>query len=514
MNINTRNMAFVNFNGQEMQWVKFNGVTVYEAWKNLIASGVPPLTLLNCKGVDLVDYKIFGESVQDGTPTPEAPIEVESVGDKTKNLVNIKKGTLTNCKIEYLDNGFKLTATSTKGYYDVPIELIKGNAYRVSFDSTRTGSTGGGYHSMATNTSITGSANDLNAKSYGVIASSATQNYDITHLRFYANNNGSAGDSATYTNIQLELGSTKTDYIPYGYKIPVEVSGKNIFNGVLKNGQFSYGEATNYRRVEITLEAGTYSISFSEKIYKQSSNITFTNPSGNFQTNTFTLTETTDCYIQFRGYDNVNGAGQTAEFFNSLKIQVEKGDTPTEYEPYVEPITTNIYLDEPLRKIGDYTDYIDFANKKVVRNIYNEYVSNVGFISSDVDTYKKFLTNLSQKPLLIGTGIQAVGYAISSKFVRSEQEYRFLGLYPNLIQPYITNAKINRIAYTFDDSSITTLEQANEKIGDGFEVNYVLATPIEEDIELPNIPTFKGMTVLSVGTEIQPSNIEVVYKGK
>ena len=33
MNINTRNMAFVNFNGQEMQFVKFNGVTVYESWK-------------------------------------------------------------------------------------------------------------------------------------------------------------------------------------------------------------------------------------------------------------------------------------------------------------------------------------------------------------------------------------------------------------------------------------------------------------------------------------------------
>lgn len=30
---------------------------------------------------------------------------------------------------------------------------------------------------------------------------------------------------------------------------------------------------------------------------------------------------------------------------------------------------TNIYLDEPLRKIGDYADYIDFANQKAVRNV-------------------------------------------------------------------------------------------------------------------------------------------------
>ena len=50
-------------------------------------------------------------------------------------------------------------------------------------------------------------------------------------------------------------------------------------------------------------------------------------------------------------------------------IQIEVGDTATAYEPYFEPMTTSIYLDEPLRKVGTYADYIDFENKKVVRNI-------------------------------------------------------------------------------------------------------------------------------------------------
>ena len=69
MNINTRNMPFVNFNGQEMQFVKFNGVTVYESWKNLIVSGIPPLKLTKCKGVDLVDYKLYGNSKQGKVPS-------------------------------------------------------------------------------------------------------------------------------------------------------------------------------------------------------------------------------------------------------------------------------------------------------------------------------------------------------------------------------------------------------------------------------------------------------------
>ena len=50
-------------------------LVVYEAFKNLLASGVLPLTLTKCKGVDLVDYKLYGDSVQEGTPTPEAPVE-------------------------------------------------------------------------------------------------------------------------------------------------------------------------------------------------------------------------------------------------------------------------------------------------------------------------------------------------------------------------------------------------------------------------------------------------------
>ena len=50
-------------------------------------------------------------------------------------------------------------------------------------------------------------------------------------------------------------------------------------------------------------------------------------------------------------------------------IQIELGTAATNYEPYVEGTTKNIYLNEPLRKVGDAVDYIDLKNKKVVRNV-------------------------------------------------------------------------------------------------------------------------------------------------
>ena len=63
MNINTRDLDFVKFNGQEMAFVNFNNQTIYEAWKKLILNGVSPLTLPKCKDTKLINYKIEGNSI-------------------------------------------------------------------------------------------------------------------------------------------------------------------------------------------------------------------------------------------------------------------------------------------------------------------------------------------------------------------------------------------------------------------------------------------------------------------
>ena len=47
-----------------------------------------------------------------------------------------------------------------------------------------------------------------------------------------------------------------------------------------------------------------------------------------------------------------------------MDIQFERGNGSTSYEPYHEPITTNLYLPEPLRMAGDEAEYIDFMEQK------------------------------------------------------------------------------------------------------------------------------------------------------
>lgn len=49
-------------------------------------SGVPPLSF-TAKGKPLTAWSITGNTVQNGTPTPENPVEVQAVGDRTGKFV-------------------------------------------------------------------------------------------------------------------------------------------------------------------------------------------------------------------------------------------------------------------------------------------------------------------------------------------------------------------------------------------------------------------------------------------
>ena len=101
MNINTRNMNFVTYNGQEMEWVKFNGVIVYEGWKTLTAQGVPPLTLVKCKGEDLINYRIYGNSVQKNLPDEYQEVEWVAGDDSGKPMIVVGEVSSINTVIKF-----------------------------------------------------------------------------------------------------------------------------------------------------------------------------------------------------------------------------------------------------------------------------------------------------------------------------------------------------------------------------------------------------------------------------
>ena len=650
-------------------------LVVYESFKNLIASGVPPLTLLNCKGVDLVDYKIFGDSVQDitttnladlsklfvpsstqhvkynydntkgsleltstptaydysylylqrdlgiefelgktyyygaditvsgkqtneqttilfgitytggtldytpitengtyqlrgtftytgqetirlmlnfnygsiepaqvkfeniyfsevdgfepfdKTPTPDTPIEIESVGERTKNLVDIPditsktgNGTVINCNItkpciiscqEYPklianDNGVETSIWRLQvKYLDGTLQSIWDGNLKNSF--------------VTANLRITASEENP--------AISIT--YRGTYIR-----------EGQYSGIQIEYGNTQTDYEPYGYKIPVKVSGENMFNpNMIGIGQQSGLTATINDKGNIvlngTLNSGRYSsipINLDTKKYTFTSKIL----SGKIEN---------EMYLGFYKYNKSNGYISSTYWFSFATLSSDKQSETTTFEvdeytagdlvlgfdfygPYPticdnleisievrESTTNNIYLNEPLRKIGDYADYIDFENRKVVRKIYKHSITinDTWYFFNDTTIYNLYRQSVmitDKRSMVSGSRVPGLcNVLISNK-----------GGWNYWYDETVHFGQANSAIYFITKNKYSTVTEIYNYLSNNGEnevyIMYTLATPIEEEIELPNIPTIKGTTILEVDTTIQPSNLEVVYKGK
>lgn len=232
----------------------------------------------------------------------------------------------------------------------------------------------------------------------------------------------------------------------YGkYKIPVVVSGKNLFDytklftGKGYNGSWYVLNADNTVTIEknnsmygsagsdiFFLKAGEYSISADIKSINTGasfygfkiSKVPIETPNGkgttvsSYITNN-KITSTTEFErvakeqftITESGYYSFTAQMSTAGcvFRNVL---IEKGATATEYEAF-NGTTVDIYLDEPLRKVGDYVDYIDIKNGKIVRNV--EVTSTT---ATTVETALKGLATPKTQNLTISKEIKGKGKQI------------------------------------------------------------------------------------------------------
>lgn len=232
----------------------------------------------------------------------------------------------------------------------------------------------------------------------------------------------------------------------YGkYKIPVVVSGKNLFDytklftGKGYKGSWYVLNADNTVTIEkdnagygsagsdiFFLKAGQYSISadikktsavtdafYGFKISKVpietpagkgttvsdyiSKKIASTTEFERVKKEKFTITESG--YYSFTAQMSKTGC-----IFKNVLI--ERGATATEYEAF-NGMTVDIYLDEPLRKVGDYVDYIDIKTGKIVRNV--EVASTT---ATTVETALKGLTTPKTQNLTISKEIKGKGNQI------------------------------------------------------------------------------------------------------
>ena len=217
-------------------------------------TGVFPLTLTNCVDEEsIIDYTLYGQSVQNGTPTPDNPIEVECVGEKTANLINwdLLLGNATY-PITKVDNGYY--STKYFNLFEKSSNLVKHIKSVLKPNTTYTLSRRYSGARDSANGSImiqnSASTNIIHCRyGEGLVKTTFTLTQEqidsIDHLYIYFHNNGGA-----ITNLQLTESNTVLPYEPYGYKIPITASsnGKTVTTNIYLDEPLGEGQSINYKK--------------------------------------------------------------------------------------------------------------------------------------------------------------------------------------------------------------------------------------------------------------------------
>ena len=345
----------------------------------------------------LKNYRIYGNSFQDtatyGEPSPSNPVEIQSVGDRTNNLFNYKDY-IKNGNTKEIENGIQFEITNSRIDIGINFTFKANTTYILSAECTEDAAIGGQLYNGFV------SYNWCN-NTIKQITITNSSDIDVTKKISCVDKTGTKGSTIKFA--MLEVGSTKTEYEPYGkYKIPVTVSDKDE-----------------------------------------------------------------------------------------------------------ESITTNIYLDEPLRRIDSYADYIDFESGKVVRKIKsdnnlsdNTFAVHNTLLNNGYYRTGYFSTTLPYSKFCMLSGTGRSGYCN----VLAVNKYSW----GTPTSECIRFGQNNTALYIYTKNSYASSEELLTYLGDVC-VEYILKEQIEETINLPDLPIYEGDTKIKVDTTIAPSKIEINY---
>lgn len=324
-------------------------------------TGALPATLQTVEGY-LERYKIYGNTVQDGTPTPESPIMPSGCGERTGNLFNISQ-VVTNMQVIKQGSSLKVMAPSTttgvsaaapNTLQDYCPTLNVNDEVTLSFETT-------------------GSLNFIYLSGENIVwGNGQSKTMTATMLSSVVIWYASGRDTeAVISNFMLNLGSTALPYEPYGYKLPLTSAGQDV--------DIYLGESQTTRRIKKLVLTGTDA----DGIWVAS-----TARAGSFYTsigvngiigaalcdravNAKTLADYNygNIYVEKSGISVIinlwlfNAAITLTDFRSYLAAQYANGTPVTIWYVLAEPETG--IVNEPLMKIGDYADTVSMEQAGV-----------------------------------------------------------------------------------------------------------------------------------------------------
>lgn len=222
--------------------------------------------------------------------------------------------------------------------------------------------------------------------------------YDKVNHKFYSNKGTGTFQKGSETEATADFTNKSVgdyDNSTGKYVIPIRAGGKNLFD-ISKIAECSWVKVEDNKMIVSKVDSGfvghdsypgfdiklneTYTVSY--KITGEATGRIYSFLLQSMWMGTTGFTVTTDGKWQQDDKQSLRiRQNHTTESINLnitgdniviSDIQVEYGSKATKYEPFSET-RYKIYLDEPLRKVGDVADYIDFSNQKVIRYIDNNY---------------------------------------------------------------------------------------------------------------------------------------------
>lgn len=332
-------------------YMPYSSTGWYHSFRKLTTATELVENPLYSDGTAITAYTIKGNTVQDGTPTPSNPVEVNGVGVRTENLFNViwESGSLGASGGAIADTN----AIRTKS----PISCEAEKTYTFVPDID-------GYDSIWVNYYGTTNSRERIDTSGGTFITPQ----DCEQVRFRVTKTNIGVEPVQQYNAMFNEGSAAKPYEPDGYKIPISNGGvtTNIYlgstqtvrqikklvltgeeSGWFLSGTNSYGIA-NYG-LPNALISFIANIPISTHFVYQTTLQSDTKTEGIFTNAQLSL------YVRVYAADLPN---KTA-FVNWLKAQYAAGTPVTVW--YVLATPTTAAVNEPLMKIGTYADTLSNA---------------------------------------------------------------------------------------------------------------------------------------------------------
>ena len=316
-------------------------------------TGTPPITI-TADGNALLDYRIYGNTVQNGTPTPENPVDVVGCGERTENLfdfnaVNPDNGYAYGKQLVSDGNVYTFTQTNVSEY----ISITPLSSYTFTYGSQY---------------------NDVYAVLYNAKREFVRSiRYNGRKVITYQSQEDETYLRLTYlrskeNTVMLNLGSAALPYEPHGYKLPI------LSNSIVTN--IYLGEAETTRRIKKLVLTGDESWTI-DTYFRFS--ITLSKIKSSTTRAARSYCSHYKCLYHAEPYDdnwnNVYYQSSTALIFHDkrfttvedfksyLQQQYDAGTPVTIW--YVLAVSETAVVNEPLMKIGDYADTLSMEQADV-----------------------------------------------------------------------------------------------------------------------------------------------------